>query len=111
MLEIILLNSLLCLGVFYATKQGFVLEPIAEWYDRWANRFTLLAFLRAPLFGCAPCTASIWGIVGILVWQPFPIFDWRTVAYIFALMVLNILINSVIMLLANLIEKTQPERF
>lgn len=95
-LTILFFNSLLCLGVFYSTKQGYILSFFSEWYDVLANRSKIFMWLRKPLFGCVSCTASFWGLIGIVALHPFELFSHYTILYIFALSALNLILSSII---------------
>jgi hypothetical protein len=68
--------SFFCYGIYFASKQGFLLNPIAEFTKRFG-------WLNKPLFGCFYCMASLWGSVAYTLIQlatkhPFNVYEWLT---------------------------------
>jgi len=56
---VLVLNSLACLGVHCLTREGMILEKVANYI-----RLYIGEFWCKPLFDCPPCMASVWGLLG-----------------------------------------------
>ena len=87
MIQLLIINSLMCLGVFNSVNEGMLLSFIKKGGDKF-----LPTWLRKPIYDCPPCMASLWS------W-PYIIFNFELTfypGYIFALSGMNILLNSII---------------
>ena len=58
---VLVLNSLGCLGVHCLTREGMLLEKVANYI-----RIYVCEFWSKPLVYCRPCMASVWGLMGWL---------------------------------------------
>ena len=53
--------SFACMGLYVASDEGMILEPIKIWLDKILPVKGILRLLYNPLIGCPICYASIWG--------------------------------------------------
>jgi hypothetical protein len=103
-------NSLICLGVHAATREGMIGESIRNfihlvlwhlfyWICKNINRKRIYIKMNAqgmaefwckPLFDCPPCMASVWGLMGWFYFAP----QLALVPYILALCGVNALISK-----------------
>jgi hypothetical protein len=78
MIEILILNSLLIRGLQFAYSPFNVLYFISKAYTNLVADKPYLLPLNKPLFNCAPCMASIYGLPGFyytdLEWYYYPVY-------------------------------------
>jgi hypothetical protein len=64
MIELLLINSLVCVGFRTANEEGKVLYPFfRKPLEKILEIFPRIDFILDPLVGCLPCMASVWGII------------------------------------------------
>lgn len=80
----LLLNSLLCLGVYLAMQPGMVGGSLGSWLGHHLGK------LYDPIAGCITCMGSVWSWPYLVAFG----FDWIYVLYIPALAALNTIIYN-----------------
>jgi hypothetical protein len=65
MIELLIVNAFFVIGMQFAFSPNNVLYFINEGYTNIAVRFlpNVLIPLKKPLFQCAPCMSSVWGVL------------------------------------------------
>lgn len=93
MIETIFIGSLCVLGLYAAMGEGMILKFLHDFFERITNN-KVLRHIRAALYECPICMASIWGTIVWLLLGYW--FSMAWVLYVFAVAGLNyILINLV----------------
>ena len=80
MITTLVLNSLICWGIYYATFPGMILHPIAK-----KAAENLPEWVTNPLFDCIYCMASVHSYLFFTL--DLPLYYWPL--YVFALCGLN----------------------
>lgn len=63
---IVLKISLIIIAFYAITRDGMIAGKLRSWLDEWLNtRFGpgRADTIRAPLWGCLTCMASVWGLL------------------------------------------------
>jgi hypothetical protein len=76
-----------CLGIKTASMAGMMLNRISKWIKDKVGEFW-----HKPLFGCAGCMASVWGIPTYIYvsW----LCGWITIAYLPIVIISSVFINA-----------------
>ena len=87
MLIHLICNSLICIGVNFATKPSEIFGFVN-------GIFSEVHWIHKPLHSCLMCMSSVWGLLYLYFNDSFA-FSANTVFYLFALCGLNCLVNVV----------------
>jgi hypothetical protein len=60
MINLFIIGTFFCYGVFTLQRRGFLLEKVPDFWRKFPKK------LHEPLFGCGVCVSSIWGIFFIV---------------------------------------------
>lgn len=74
-IEVIVLNSIFCFGIYAASFEGMILFRFVRFYERVFNVYNehnevnnkFFYKLSKPLYSCVICMSSIWGAIFVLV--------------------------------------------
>lgn len=81
----IVINSLACLAIHVLTREGMLLDNVAN-----LLRDNIKEFWCKPLFDCPPCMASVWGLLGWFYLAP----NMQLIPYLLVLCGFNALVSK-----------------